>query len=232
MGRKEALERFKDVSPPITQILGDKFIDFRFQPKWDIPDKVIIGVAVTGVFINKDQNPAQPIMPDEIRQEFYDCVNRGAVSLHMHVRDSQGRPSCSLESYRAVIDPIRERYGDNVVIDGGCMTGNTFEESVGPVTEGLFDVAIINCTTGLLGDSIRAMPPKTIQAQAEYYRECNVRPMIDVHEASSICNAKRYLSNRCRFDRETLFLALFAKLARYPLYAKPESHGGGFALAC
>lgn len=191
--RRAFLRKHADTPGPIIQQYGEKFIDFRGLKRWDIQEYLVVGVAPMGVFIDRDQNPNQPMTTDELVKEFTACVELGAVSLHMHVRDDAGKVTADPGVYRKVIDPLRARYGRNVVIDGGTMTGKTFEEAMSPVTDGLFDLCIVNPTTGLLGDSIRAMTPPTTRRQAEYYALCGVKPMIDVHEASSIDNAKRYL---------------------------------------
>ncbi|MFQ5913625.1 MAG: 3-keto-5-aminohexanoate cleavage protein [Nitrospinota bacterium] len=198
--RWEMVKKYSDVLPPYYMMWGDKFIDFRNQPRWDIPEVVVLGVAVVGVFIDREQNPKIPIFPDEIRSAIEDCVDIGAVSVHMHVRDDRGRPSASLENFHKVIDPLRGKYGDSIVVDGGCMTGKTFPEAVGPVTDGLFEMSIVNPSTGLLGDNLRAMSPATMKAQAAYFRECGVRPLIDVHDTGSIENAKRYLIDEGLID--------------------------------
>ena len=202
MNREELLDKYekRNVPPAIRwpeglsqTFLSDKFMDFRNMPRWDIPDSVVISVASSGAFIDKDQNPHQPMTADEIRQSYMDGIEAGAASIHVHVRDMQGKPTSDLRVYHSVIDPIREKYGKNVVVDGGAMAGRTFRESMGPVTEGLFDLAIVNPTTGLVGDRLRAMHPSTIQAQAEYYQSCGVKPIIDIHDGACIDNTKRYL---------------------------------------
>ncbi len=83
--------------------------------------------AVVGSFVNKDQNPKQPILPEEVRDAFFAAIEAGASGIHVHVRDRDERPTARAEIYREVLDPIIERYGDDIVIDGGTMTGRTFE---------------------------------------------------------------------------------------------------------
>lgn len=222
MTPQEVLAKYTDAPAPIFQHWGEKFVDFRVQQKWDIPEPVIIGVSVTGHFIDREQNPNQPMTASEIREAFLSCIPLGAVSLHVHIRDEQGRPSANLKDFHAVLDPIRARYGKQVLVDGGCMTGKTFEESVGPVTEGMFDVAIVNPTTGLLGDTLRAVPPRTIQAQAEYFQAAGVKPLIDVHDASSIGNAKRYLFDTGIIQKPTFWHLLPGIPGTFHL---PNPHG-------
>lgn len=202
MKKEDLLEKFDklNIPPPVRwpeglsqTVLSDKFMDFRLLPKWDIPEMVVISAAASGTFIDKDQNPNQPMTSDEIRKAFMESIDAGAASIHVHVRDEQGKPTSDLGVYHAVLDPIRDKYGKDVVIDGGAMSGKTFRESVGPIREGLFDLAIVNPTTGLVGDRLRAMHPRSIQAYAEYFQACNVKPIIDIHDTASIENANRYL---------------------------------------
>ncbi len=189
----ELLRKFKDVAPPHKPDWGTRGVDFRVQAPWEIPERFFVSAAVVGSFVNKDQNPKQPILPEEVRDAFFAAIEAGASGIHVHVRDRDERPTARAEIYHEVLDPIIERYGDDIVIDGGTMTGRTFEECMTPVTEGLFDLCIVNPTSGLLGDRLRAMRPETMRAQAEYYQAMGVRCIIDVHEASSIWNAKRNL---------------------------------------
>ncbi|MDG6929210.1 MAG: 3-keto-5-aminohexanoate cleavage protein [Nitrososphaerota archaeon] len=196
----EALpERYRNVQPPLkfTEEVGalsrDVRLDFREVADWDVPEEVVITVAPVGAFVDKEQNPNQPTTPEEIAAAFVASVEAGAAGIHVHARNEAGRPSAEARHFRLIVDPVRKKFGKNVVIDGGCMTGKTFQETITPITEGIYDVGIVNPTTGLLGRTIRGMLPGTMVAQAEYYREHGVRPMIDIHDASSIGNAKRYL---------------------------------------
>ena len=193
--RMEALRKYKEtpVMPTIRPPPPARGMDFTVQKKWDIDEKVVIRIAPMGTFINKDQNPNQPISVSELLREYEECIKLGAVSLHVHVRDDNGRPTSDINYYRALIEPLRKQFGDRIVIDGGTQTGKTFEEQVAPVTEGLFDMALVNASTGLLGDSIRCTPKEVMQAKAHFYMDCGTKPMIDIHDAGSVNNARRYL---------------------------------------
>jgi 3-keto-5-aminohexanoate cleavage enzyme len=190
---RELLEKFKDIAPPHKPDWGTRGVDFRVQEPWDINEKFFVSAAVVGSFVGKDQNPKQPVLPEEVRDAFFAAIEAGAAGIHVHVRDHGGKPTARAEIYHEVLDPIIAEYGDDIVIDGGTMTGGTFEECMTPVTEGLFDLCITNPTSGLMGDRLRAMRPETMKAQSEYYQALGVRCIVDVHEASSIWNAKRNL---------------------------------------
>ena len=59
--RRAFLRRHADTPGPIIQQYGEKFIDFRGLKKWDVPEYVVVGVAPMGVFIDREQNPNQPM---------------------------------------------------------------------------------------------------------------------------------------------------------------------------
>jgi 3-keto-5-aminohexanoate cleavage enzyme len=193
-------EKFKDVPVP-TRInyrlgLSEKWFDFD-EPEWDIPEQVIIGVAPYGVFIDKEINPHQPIYPSEIIKEFEECIPLGAVALHTHARDEKGNisdPDKACEFLHSVIDPLKAKYGRNVVFDGGiAYYGKTIEDNLFPITEGLYEVAIVNPSIGQMGEWIRVFTPKVIQAQAAYCEAHGVKVLIDIHDTHDIWNAKKWL---------------------------------------
>ncbi|MCS7142257.1 MAG: 3-keto-5-aminohexanoate cleavage protein [Aigarchaeota archaeon] len=205
-------ERFKDVPVPTRHWyrlgLSDKWFTFD-EPPWDLPDKLIIGVAPYGIFIDREMNPFQPIYPHEIIKEFEECIPLGAVALHTHARDEKGNindPDKASQFLHSVIDPIKKKYGRNVVFDGGiAYYGKTVEENLFPVTEGLYEVAIVNPALGQMGEYIRVYTPRVIQAQAEYCEAHGVKPLIDIHDTHDIWNAKKWLIDTGILSRPTFW---------------------------
>ncbi|MCS7143256.1 MAG: 3-keto-5-aminohexanoate cleavage protein [Aigarchaeota archaeon] len=208
--RLKILEKYKDVPPADRrQLVGTRHIDFTELKRWDIPDKIIVSVAASGVFINKDQNPNQPVTPGEMVRAYEECIDIGAVGVHVHARDPEtGRGVADAKVYHQIIDPLKAKYGDNIVVDGGTMAGRTFEEMMTPIVEGLFEIAIVNPSTGILGNWLRHMHPKTTQAQARFFQECGVKPQIDVHDGSSIELAKRFLIDPGLIEKPTYWHVL------------------------
>lgn len=192
-------EKYKNAQPPLkfTEEAGELTrnvkLDFRDQADWKIPEEVVISVAPVGAFVDKEQNPNQPSNPQEISDTIVESIDSGAVGAHIHARDEKGKPTAGAKYFHEIVDPVRRKFGKNVVIDGGCMTGKTFQETMTPIVEHIYDIGIVNPTTGLLGNTIRAMLPGTMIAQAEFFQENGVKAMIDIHDSSSINNAKRYL---------------------------------------
>lgn len=189
----EYSSRYPDLPQPIVHPYGERFADAGIQKKWDIPDKVVIKVAVTGVIWDKGQNPNQPYTTKEIREEAISCIEAGACSIHVHVRDKEGNFTQERKYYREVIDPIRKKYGDRVHFDGETAFGETFEEALAPITEGLLESSAVNTTATYVGDTLVCFPPKYIQAQTEVIQENNCKAQIAVYNLGDIDNADRYL---------------------------------------
>ncbi len=169
------------------------YCDIAAIPQWDVPRKIILGVAVTGSFIDKRQNPNQPYTSGEILKEAIACVEAGATYLHFHVRDEEGRNIGSVEGYKKVIAPLREKYGRKVFIDGCPLFGKDFEEANAPVTENLFELGIVNPVCTFVGENVRYLPPPTIKAQCEYFNALGKKVMVSVHDTASIDNINRFL---------------------------------------
>ena len=194
MKANEILEKYRNLKvAEVVRYDPDVYCDVTSIPKWDIPDKVILGVAVTGSFIDKRQNPNQPYTSQEILNEATACIEAGATYLHFHVRDEKGGNIGDVEEYRKMINPLREKYGAKVFIDGCPLFGNNFEEACAPVTEGLFEIGIVNPVCTFVGENVRWIPPPSIKAQCEYFQALGRKVMVAVHDTASIDNINRFL---------------------------------------
>jgi len=194
----ETMEKIKrkygDIPTIYVKMFGDMYLDMRGLRKWPIPEIAVVCTAITGSFIDKRQNPNQPITNDEILKESTDCIEAGATAIHLHVRDEKtGLAVGDVASYRKVIDPIRKKYGDKVVIDGSCALGEAFEAQVAPVTEGLFESTEVMPFGAYAGDTVRYLAPKQVQAAAEYFRDKGVKVQVGIQDTGNIDNARRWL---------------------------------------
>jgi 3-keto-5-aminohexanoate cleavage enzyme len=194
MDAKELLNQFKDLKMvEVVRYDPDIYCDVSTIPKWNVPEKIILGVAITGSFIDKRQNPNQPYTAKEILAESMACIEAGCTALHFHIRDEAGNNVGSLEKYREIIDPIRQKYGDTVFIDGCPLFGKDFEEANAPLTEGLFELGIVNSVCTFVGENVRWLPPPVIKAQARYLNALGIPILVSVHDTASIDNINRFL---------------------------------------
>lgn len=77
---------------------------------------LILAVAPNGARKTKRDHPALPIAPFELAETSADALAAGAAMIHLHVRDGEEKHSLDAEAYREAIAAVRERVGDDLVI--------------------------------------------------------------------------------------------------------------------
>ena len=163
------------------------------QPKWDLPEKIVIKVAITGAFFSKRQNPNHPITTQEILESAREALKAWAPAVHIHVRDPKtGMPTHKIELYREILVPLRKEFPDRI-LDACCVFGPTHHETLMPVEEGLIDITPVNTTAVYCGDSLLAPNPKFLMAKTHYLQEMGCKPEIAVYDTGDIDNAYRWL---------------------------------------
>jgi 3-keto-5-aminohexanoate cleavage enzyme len=178
----------------MVKLFSKTICDISYQKKWNIPEEVVIIAAVTGAYYSKRENPNQPIKPEDIRREAIESIEAGASSVHIHVRDQKTQICCgNMEYFHSVIDPIKDKYGKDVVIDGCAIYGETFEQTLAPITSGLFETSPVNATCTYSGHLFLGTPPKTMVAQAQIMQDLGCKPQIAIYDLGDIDVAYRYL---------------------------------------
>ena len=89
-------------------------------------NKVIVSCPVTGSGDTTSKHPDLPITPKQIAQAAIEAAQAGAAIAHIHVRESDGKPSRRVELYREVADRIRSSETD-VIINFTTGMGGDFE---------------------------------------------------------------------------------------------------------
>jgi len=230
MEAKALLDKYKHLKmAEIIRYNPDVYCDVSTIPKWDVPGKIILGVALTGSFIDKRQNPNQPYTADEVLREAHECLEAGAPYLHFHVRDDQGRNIGDVETYKKIIGPIKEKYGRKVVIDGCPLFGKDFEEANAPVTENYFEIGIVNPVCTFVSENVRYLPPPTIKAQCEYFQALGKKVMVSVHDTASIDNIQRFLI-RPGILKKPYFFTILSDLPGMFYMPHPRAMVEGFSL--
>lgn len=193
MAYEELKEKYAAL--PITMALpfGTKVVDGRVQGPWRVPDKVMVKAAVTGALFDRDQNPTIPYSPEEIADEAVECVEAGACSIHIHVRDENGFPSADREMTMKVVDRLRERFGQDVHIDGECLLGASFNEMMEPAYQDYYEAAAVNTTATYMGDTLFCIPRPTAVATVEVLQATGHKPQVAVYNQGDVDNANRWL---------------------------------------
>ena len=72
--------------------------------------------APNGARKTQADHPALPISPAELADCAESILQAGASIMHVHVRDDDGRHSLDVDRYRMATDAIRDRVGDQLVL--------------------------------------------------------------------------------------------------------------------
>jgi 3-keto-5-aminohexanoate cleavage enzyme len=193
-------ERFKNLPPrfpwgrpPDGADFGPDGIDMSFQPKWKIPEKIGITCHVTGQPIKRAKNPHQPYTPDEIKKSAMDCIEAGATAVHIHARSAEGNFVVDKKEHirmlHSIIDPIREKYGNGVYIDG-CICVDTTWELEKVLIDEMLDTGMMDSMPINPGS---ITPPPLLQAEAAYLMEKGIKPGLGLHEEENIDQVRVYL---------------------------------------
>ena len=79
-------------------------------------DHVMIMSAPNGARRTQEHHRALPISPEELAENAVALRDAGISVLHLHVRDALGGHTLDVERYRQAISSIRERVGDDLVL--------------------------------------------------------------------------------------------------------------------
>jgi uncharacterized protein (DUF849 family) len=84
-----------------------------------------VNAALTGQVLTPERAPHLPVTPEAIAADAEECVAAGATILHLHARDEAGRPDWRPDTYRRVIEAVRERCPDAIL----CVSTSGRDES-------------------------------------------------------------------------------------------------------
>jgi len=180
--------------PTVLDLEHTAYHDQPISEPWNVAEKLIVSVAITGAFFKKDQNANQPITPDEILDSAREVIEAGASTVHMHVRDDNGFNVLSLDRFAQVIEPLHKEYPD-VVVDG-CLVpalDGEWEEMQRVLDSGLLDAAPVNSTATYIGDSLFVKPTPILLEKTRLIVESGAKPEIAVYTDADVSNADRYL---------------------------------------
>jgi 3-keto-5-aminohexanoate cleavage enzyme len=125
-----------------------------------------------------------------------ESLEAGACSFHTHVRDSEGRHTLDLGLYHEVIDPVKNKFGRDVVVCGCPEGGDTIADSLRPILEfqNTIEIAPITVTAvNLAGDFSVVQTREIVQTHVGFMQEVGCKPEIVLHNVGDISLAKRWL---------------------------------------
>jgi 3-keto-5-aminohexanoate cleavage enzyme len=152
-------------------------------------DKLIITVAVTGNVPTKEMNPHLPVTPHEIADAGVRCREAGASLIHVHARDSAGRPTLDPQVFARIHRLIEERTDLIVQISTGGRAGMDTEARAAAVR--LIRPEMATLTTGSMNfpDRVYENPFDVIEHLAAAMQDAGTKPEMEIFEPGMIANA-------------------------------------------
>jgi 3-keto-5-aminohexanoate cleavage enzyme len=146
---------------------------------------VVITVAPTGPIASKADNPALPTQPHEIAEAVHQAYLAGAAVAHIHLRDSQDRPTADLQIARRTMDLIAERCPILIQMSTGVGLSVPFEER-----EALVEIqprmATLNPCSMTFGSGEFRNPPSDVARLARRMQELGVKPELEIYDTGHL----------------------------------------------
>lgn len=158
--------------------------------------KLIINLAPTGLDLAKETTPYVPITPDEISTDVMKCAELGVSMVHLHTRDSNGGLTYKRQYYERVIDKIKQRNKDLILVVS--TSGRIFQDfqnrsEVLEIDGDLKpDMASLTLSSLNLNRSASINSPSTIMRLAEKMLLHNIKPELEVCDLGMV-NFAHYL---------------------------------------
>lgn len=162
-------------------------------------EKLIINAALTGIVPTKEQNPHVPVSPEEIIKDAEIVYRLGASMVHIHARDSEGKPSHRKEIYREIIEGIRQRCGDIIIVASttGRKTKDISQRMDVLGLRGDAKPDMASLTLGSLnfkeGNSLNS--PDTILSLITSMKSAGIKPELEIFD-TGMAHYAQYLYNK------------------------------------
>ena len=230
----------KEVSPKVKELLGEyrditEMVTYwrkgvspnrvlAEEARWEVPEEFAIKVAPVGAYITRKGNPNQVYSTTEIREQLMDSIDAGACAIHVHCRTPEGHHTLDLKLVHEIIDPIKEKYGRKVLIDGCPEGGRTFDESTAPLIEfkDVIETAPITCAAVWWADSLTAVTEESVIGHVKIMQELGQKPELVVHDAGSIDQAYRWVIRPGIYKKPTFWRLCLGEPSLGTMYS-PEA---------
>ncbi len=155
-------------------------------------EKLIITAALSGAEVTREQQPALPITPEEIAAAAHECAKAGASIVHVHGRNDDGSPTQDKETYRKIINAIRERCDIIVQVSTGGAVGMSAEERLAPVTLSP-EMATLSMGTVNFGDDVFMNHPADMEIFAKAMQEYGVKTEFEIFDTGMLTTLHRWI---------------------------------------
>jgi len=162
-------------------------------------EKLIVTAALTGGFHTKADNPNLPEQPDEIIRQAYECWRAGASIVHIHARDSAGRPTADVNVFSQIIEGIQEKCDVVINVSTGGAATIPFEQRYALVPALKPEIASFSVGSGMTGrydfnakkwirDFALVQSYKGLEFIARTMLENDTKPELEIYDLAMINN--------------------------------------------
>ena len=152
---------------------------------------LIISCAITGSITTREQHPGLPITPAEIAASALESARAGAASVHIHVRENDGTPSCRGELFQEVFERIRAESDVVICATTGSGAGRFSPEGRFAALQYKPDVASFDAGSMNFGERIFENSPSFLRDLAHQITSRGICPEIECFDIGHIGNAVR-----------------------------------------
>lgn len=146
---------------------------------------VVITVAPTGPIATKSDNPTLPTQPPEIADAVERAYRLGASVAHIHLRDTEDRPTADLGIARRTMDLIAERCPIHIQLSTGVGLDVPFEERE-KLVELRPRMATLNPCSMSFGRGEFRNPPEGVRRLAARMRELGIKPELEIYDTGHL----------------------------------------------
>ena len=152
----------------------------------------LITVAPTGAESAKADVPNLPVTVDELVATAKDCQAVGAGVIHIHVRDTDARPTLDLGHVREVVAAVRESPDLVVQLSSGGAVTDPFDARLA-VLDAAPDAASLTLGTVNFGEDVFSNPWHLIVELHTQMQQRGIVPEYEVFDLGQLATLRRLL---------------------------------------
>jgi 3-keto-5-aminohexanoate cleavage enzyme len=152
----------------------------------------LITVAPTGAESAKADVPALPVTVEEVAATARDCEAVGAAVIHLHVRDTDTRPTLDLPRVREVVAAVRESTDLIVQLSTGGAVTDPFDQRLA-VLDAEPDAASLTLGTVNFGRDVFSNPWDLIVELHTQMQQRGIVPEYEVFDLGQLATLARLL---------------------------------------
>ncbi|CCH78237.1 conserved hypothetical protein [Nostocoides japonicum T1-X7] len=152
----------------------------------------LITVAPTGAELDKADHPQLPTTLDELVATAVDCEAAGASLIHLHLRDTEHRPTLDGGYLRAAVEAVRETTDLVVQLSTGGSVHDPLSQRL-TVLDADPDSCSLTCGTTNFGDDVFLNPWGFMSDLYVLAQEREVVPEFEIFDLGHVWSMRRLL---------------------------------------